>query len=39
VGAAVAPGLVLQSLNRHEARLGASPEGAPALTLEVARKK
>ena len=39
VGATVEPGLVLQSLGRREARLGAALDGAPTLTLEVARKR
>ena len=39
VGAAVEPGLVLQSLGRREARLGASMEGAATVALEIARKK
>ncbi len=39
VGATVEPGLVLQSLGRREARLGASMDGAATLALEVARKK
>ena len=39
VGAAVEQGLVVQSLSRREARLGASQDGASTMTLEVARKK
>lgn len=39
VGAAVEPDLVVQSLGRHEARLGASADGAATLVLDVARKK
>ncbi|ADU98566.1 general secretion pathway protein C [Alicycliphilus denitrificans] len=39
VGASVEPGLVLQSLSRREARLGASVEGATTLTLEMPRPK
>jgi general secretion pathway protein C len=35
----VESGLVLQSLGRREARLGASMDGAATLALEVARKK
>ena len=39
VGAAVEPGLVLQSLSRREARLGTALDGAATLTLEIARLK
>ena len=39
VGAAVEPGMVVQSLSRREARLGASQDGASTMTLEVAPKK
>ncbi|RKJ98459.1 type II secretion system protein N [Alicycliphilus denitrificans] len=39
VGASVEPGLVLQSLSRREARLGASVDGATTLTLEMPRPK
>jgi len=35
VGATVAPGLVLQSLSRREARLGPSPDGAATVTLQM----
>lgn len=38
VGAAVEPGLVLQSLGRREARLGATVDGASTLTLELPRQ-
>ncbi|MBS0466287.1 MAG: general secretion pathway protein C [Proteobacteria bacterium] len=39
VGAAVESGLVLQSLGRREARLGATADGASTLTLELPRQK
>ncbi|HQQ71886.1 MAG TPA: type II secretion system protein N, partial [Alicycliphilus sp.] len=39
VGAAIEPGLVLQSLGRREARLGASIDGATTLALELPRQK
>ena len=39
VGAAIEPGLVLQSLGRREARLGASVDGATTLALELPRQK
>jgi len=39
VGASVEPGLVLQSLSRREARLGAAVEGATTLTLQMPRPK
>ena len=38
VGAAIEPGLVLQSLGRREARLGASVDGATTLALELPRQ-
>ncbi len=37
VGADIEPGLVLQSLGRREARLGASVDGATTLALELPR--
>lgn len=38
VGASVEPGLVLQSLGRGEARLGAAADGATLLALRIPRK-
>ena len=38
VGSEVAPGLVVQSLGRREARLGAAVDGATTMTLELPRK-
>ncbi|MBS0290933.1 MAG: general secretion pathway protein C [Proteobacteria bacterium] len=39
VGASVEPGLVLQSLTRREARLGAAVDGATTLTLQMPAPK
>lgn len=39
VGASVEPGLVLQSLSRREARLGAAVDGATTLTLQMPRSR
>lgn len=39
VGASVEPGLVLQSLSRREARLGADVGGTTTLTLEMPQPK
>ena len=39
VGAKVEPGLVLQSLGKGAARLGASMDGATTLALEMPRKR
>jgi general secretion pathway protein C len=39
VGANVEPGLVLQSLGKGAARLGASMDGATTLALEMPRKR
>lgn len=39
VGASLEHGLVLQSLSRREARLGAAADGATTLTLEMPRQK
>lgn len=39
VGSSVEPGLVLQSLGKGAARLGASMDGATTLALEIPRKQ
>jgi len=38
IGAEIAPGLMLQSLERRQARLGASMQEASTLVLDMARK-
>jgi len=38
IGAEIAPGLVLQSLERKQARLGATVQGEAVLVLDIVRK-
>jgi len=38
IGAEITPGLILQSLERRQARLGAAMQGESTLVLELARK-